>query len=164
MAARVPFSAGPGLKYDVEHLLARYAHAIDDDALESWPGFFVDDCLYRLISRENHERDLPVAAIFCDSKGMLEDRVVSLRHANIYEKHVYRHVIGPVLIDDVADDVVRARTSYVVYRTRTDGVTAVYNTGVYHDVIVADGDELKFREKIAVFDTNVIDSLLATPI
>ena len=30
------------LQLAVENLLARYAHALDDDRLEEWPDFFVE--------------------------------------------------------------------------------------------------------------------------
>ena len=35
---------------------------------------------------------LPIGLIHCDNKRMLRDRVMSLRHANIYEEHSYRHM------------------------------------------------------------------------
>lgn len=152
------------LQYQVERLLARYVQCIDDDRLESWPNFFVDDCTYRIISRENAERLLPVAAIFCDSRGMLVDRVVSLRHANIYERHYYRHIVSSVLINALTDNVVHARSHYVVYRTRTNGLTETYNAGTYDDEVVEVEGELLFRSKIVTFDTHRIDSLLVIPI
>ena len=43
----------------IESLLAHYVHAIDNDALETWPDFFVEDCRYltaNLRQREFHER------------------------------------------------------------------------------------------------------------
>lgn len=155
---------GPDLQYRVEKLLARYVLAIDEDRLEEWPEFFTDDCVYKLLAKENADRGLPIAAIFCDSKAMLIDRVVSLRHANIYEKQSYRHIVSSIVIEDIADNIICATSNYVVYRTRTSGVTEVYNTGIYRDKIVSIGGDLLFKERIATFDTNVIDSLLATPI
>jgi anthranilate 1,2-dioxygenase small subunit len=155
---------GPELQYRVENLLARYVLAIDEDRLEAWPELFVDDCVYKLWAKENADRGLPVAAIFCDSKGMLIDRVVSLRNANIYEKHGYRHIVSSVLIDAISGDCIEVRSNYVVYRTRTNGRTELYNAGIYRDKIVSIGGDLFFKEKIAVFDTNIIDALLATPI
>ena len=152
------------LQYRVEQLLARYVQCIDDDRLEAWPQFFVEDCVYRIVSRENTERNLPVAAMFCDSRAMLVDRVVSLRHANIYERHRYRHIVSSVLVEPVSDEVVQARSHYVVYRTRTNGVTESYNVGTYDDEIVEVEGELRFRSKIVTFDTHRIDSLLVTPI
>jgi anthranilate 1,2-dioxygenase small subunit len=152
------------LTFHVERLLARYVHCIDDDRLEEWPEFFVEDCLYRIVSRENVERGLPIAVMHCDSKGMLIDRVTSLRHANVYERQCYRHIVSSVVVDGPSDNGVTARSNYVVYRTRTNGVTKVYSTGVYVDRIVADGDDLRFQEKIVTFDTHRIDSLLALPL
>ncbi len=164
MTEREALSPGPELQFHIESLLARYALALDEGDLESWPGLFIDDCVYQLISRENADRNMPIAAIFCDSKAMLIDRVVSLRHANIYEKHNYRHIISTTHIDGIADGVIRARSNYVVYRTRTAGLTEIYNAGIYHDEIVVTDGGYRFKAKRAVFDTNIIDSLLATPI
>lgn len=158
------WTIGPALQYEVENLLARYVLAIDEDRLEDWPGLFTENCVYKLQSKENADRNLPVAAIFCDSKGMLVDRVISLRHANIYEQHQYRHIVSNTLIKSIEEDVIVASSNYVVFRTRTNGITEPYNAGIYYDKIVSLGRKFYFAEKLAVFDTNVIDSLLATPI
>ena len=37
---------------------------------------------------------LPASVIFCDNRGMLIDRVTSLRTANIYQPHQYRHIVS----------------------------------------------------------------------
>jgi len=71
------------LHYQVNKLLSDYVECIDDDRLEDWPDLFVEDCLYQVIARENADRGLPTSAMYCDSRGMLRDRVVALRHANI---------------------------------------------------------------------------------
>ena len=152
------------LHYQVERLQGRYVECIDDDRLEQWLDFFTENCVYKIISRENHDRDLPAAAIFCDSKGMLEDRIVSLRNANVYAEHNYRHVLSNILIKDLKDGVISVQSNYLVMQTKTDGATEIYNAGKYVDKIVADGNVLKFQEKIAIFDTHLIKSLLVTPI
>ena len=152
------------LQFRVERLLANYVQCIDEDRLEAWPDFFVDDCLYRIIAKENADRNLPVAAIFCDSKGMLTDRIVSLRRANVYERHQYRHIVSSVVISDISDNLISVKSNYVVYRTRTNGLTEVYNAGMYNDKIVGVNGALLFKEKIVTFDTNRIDSLLVTPL
>ena len=152
------------LQYHVEQLQGRYVECIDDNRLEEWPEFFMENCVYEIISRENHERGLSAAAIFCDSKGMLVDRIVSLRNANIYAEHNYRHLLSNILIQDLSNGAICAQSNYLVLQTRTEGATEIYNAGKYVDKIVADGDVLKFKEKIAIFDTHQIKSLLVTPI
>lgn len=94
---------------------------------------------------------------------MLTDRVMSLRHANIYERHRYRHVVSSTIISNVSDAGLNARSNYVVYRTRINGVTEVYSAGIYDDEIVVAGDRLLFQERIIIYDTDRIDALLATP-
>lgn len=152
------------LQFAVEQLLARYVQCIDDDRLEAWPDFFADPCEYRIVARDNVERGLPLAILSCDSRGMLVDRVVSLRHANIYERHRYRHVVSSTLLDAVTVDKVQARSHYAVLRTRTNGVSEVYSVGTYDDDIVSAGGRLLFRRKLVTFDTNRVDSLLVTPL
>jgi anthranilate 1,2-dioxygenase small subunit len=55
-------------------LQAEYAGLIDDDRLEDWPQLFVEDCVYKVISRENADRGMDIATIYCSSRAMLVDR------------------------------------------------------------------------------------------
>lgn len=152
------------LQFRVERLLAAYAHCIDDDHLEQWPSYFVDKCLYKIIARENVDRGLPLATMFCDSKAMLADRITSLRHANIYEAHHYRHVLSSILITDTNHDTVVVKSNYAIIRTRSNGESTLYSTGQYQDVIVVEEELFKFKEKIVIYDTSRIDSALVIPI
>ena len=152
------------LQFSVEQLLARYVQCIDDDRLEAWPDFFAAQCDYRIVARENAERGLALATFSCDSHGMLVDRVVSLRNANIYEPHRYRHLVSSTVLNAVSADSVQARSHYAVFRTRTNGVSEVYSVGTYDDDIISAAGALCFRRKVVTFDTNRIDSLLVTPL
>lgn len=145
-------------------LNAMHAEFIDDDRLEEWPDLFVADCTYSVIARENFDRNLTLAAIFCDSKGMLVDRIVSLRKANIYPVHNYRHILGPTRIVSEQGSRVTAQTNYAVLMTRTDGHTRIYNSGKYIDEIDCSDDRPLFISKTAVFDTNVMDTMMVRPI
>lgn len=152
------------LQLEVEDLLAAYVEVIDDDRLEAWPGLFTEDCVYQVMPRENADRGLPLATIFCDSRDMLVDRVVSLRQANIYPFHHYRHILSQVRIAGVDADGIRAQTNYLVLQTRGDGETRVYSAGKYLDHIVAEDGRLKFKEKIVLCDTGRVDTLLVRPL
>jgi len=136
----------------IEDLNADYAHCIDDDRLEELPDFFTKDCLYKVISRDNFAR------------GMLIDRITALRQANVYEPHVYRHLISAVRVTGEADGVWSAEAGYGVIRTMQEGEISVFNSGKYLDRIVEEDGRLKFKERIAVFDSRRIDTLLVIPI
>lgn len=152
------------LRYEVEELLHAYVQCIDDDDLESWPDFFTDKCDYKVIPRENVDQNLPVSVIFCDSKGMLRDRIVALRNANIYAAHFYRHLVSNTRILSEEDGVITAQSNYLVLQTLLDGETKIYNAGKYVDQIVREEGRLKFKQKHCVFDTYRIQTLMVTPI
>ena len=141
-----------------------YARCIDNGRLDAWPDFFEDDCLYKITTADNHSRGLEAGVIFSNSKGMLRDRVASLREDNIYERHAYRHFLGQPWIISEHKDEVRCETSFFVARIMRDGTTDVYATGQYLDTYVMDGRDLKLRERIVVCDSSRFDTLLALPL
>jgi len=148
----------------VSQLNAEYARAIDDDRLEDWPGFFVERCVYKITSADNHRKGLPVGVIYADSRGMLHDRVAALREANIYERQSYRHLVGLPAIRGEDDAAVRAETPFLVVRIMRDGRMDLFATGRYLDTLVEDAGALRFRERIVVCDSSRIDTLLAIPL
>lgn len=148
----------------LSQLNADYARAIDDDRLEDWPGFFTEDCRYKITSADNHRRGLEVGLVYADSRAMLSDRVAALRQANIYERQAYRHLVGlPAILGD-ANGTVRAETPFLVVRTMRDGTMDLFATGRYLDAVVTEAGALRFRERIVVCDASRIDTLLALPL
>ncbi|HTY76768.1 MAG TPA: aromatic-ring-hydroxylating dioxygenase subunit beta [Candidatus Bathyarchaeia archaeon] len=145
-------------------LNADYARAIDDDRLEAWPGFFSEPCLYTITSADNHRRGMPAGLMYADSRGMLQDRVAALREANIYERQSYRHLVGLPAILGEAGAGVKTETPFLVVRIMRDGQMDLFATGRYLDVLVEEGGELRFRERIVVCDSSRIDTLLAIPL
>ena len=153
---------------DIHQLIARaqaeYVRCIDDGDLGQWPGFFTTSCMYRVTTADNHRRGLVGSMIYAASHGMLVDRVVSLRDANIYERHAYRHLLGQpyVISDDGAET--RSETSFMVTRIMRDGTTDLFATGRYCDVYVRDEAGVRLRERVVVCDSSRIDTLLALPL
>tara|TARA_B100000809_G_C14999676_1_gene481084 strand:- start:121 stop:594 length:474 start_codon:yes stop_codon:yes gene_type:complete len=148
----------------IHDLMADYCHYIDDDRLEDWLEFFTEDCVYKILSRENVENDLPLELLSCRNKNMLRDRILSLREANIYNIHFDKHILGAVRILAEENGAYRVQANYTVYQSNQDGVSELFNVGTYRDLIVfADGKPL-FKEKIAIADTFGIPRLLSTPI
>jgi 3-phenylpropionate/cinnamic acid dioxygenase small subunit len=148
----------------VARLNAAYAATIDADRLEAWPDFFVDDCLYKITSAENHRRGYSAGIIYADSRAMLRDRVTALRTANIYERQSYRHIVGLPVLGETGADSIAAETSFLVVRIMRDGRTDLFATGVYIDRICGEGDNPRFAERIVVCDSGHFDTLLAIPL
>ena len=141
-------------------LLAEYGALIDVAKFDEWIDLFAQECRYQIVPRENFDRGLPAALVFCDSRAMLEDRIRALREANKYNIHTDRHLIGlPRLNDDGL-----AEAPFAVYQTDQEGETRLFATGLYHDRLEAIGRHLKIRDKLILLDTFAVPSLLATPL
>lgn len=152
------------LQAEISSLFSRYAACIDDDRLEEWPEFFVEQCFYKIQSRENYDRKLPISAMECDSKNMLVDRIVSLREANIFADHMYRHIISMPLILSKSDNEIATQTNYLVISTLQSGISHIFSAGRYQDRLVRNDVQLKFVERSVIFDTNSIRTQIVTPI
>lgn len=148
----------------VAALLAEYAHCIDDDRIEDWPGLFTDPCLYRITTRDNHARGLPASIMMCDSRGMLMDRVVSVRTANVFEPHRYRHIVSCIRVVEQDAASWRLQSNYLVTRTMLDGTMAVFSTGEYQDRIVLVDGAPRFSERVVICDHGMINNLIALPL
>jgi anthranilate 1,2-dioxygenase small subunit len=148
----------------INHAQGAYVRCIDNGALEAWPDFFEENCIYKITTADNFAQGLEAGVIFANSRGMLIDRVASLREANVYERHVYRHFLGQpwILSQDGAE--VRSETSFFVTRIMRDGTTDIYATGRYMDVYRLNGGAPKLRERIVVCDSSRFDTLLALPL
>src|SRR4030081_2395916 len=87
----------------IEELLARYGLAIDNDLIEDGLLFFFDDGQYLVTTRENLTKGRLIGIMYCDGRGMMQDRVTALRQAIVFEPHVYRHIVGSTPISPAAD-------------------------------------------------------------
>ena len=150
---------------EIAELNGACAAAIDSDRLEDWPGFFLDRCLYKVTTADNHQRAYEAGLIYADSRAMLQDRIAALRQANIYERQRYRHILGLPLIAAGADGSVTAETSFLVVRTMRDGNMSIFAAGVYLDKLCRDADAAwRYAERIVVCDSQRFDTLLAIPL
>jgi 3-phenylpropionate/cinnamic acid dioxygenase small subunit len=112
--------------------------------------------------RENHQRGLPADLILCDSRAMLEDRIMALREANKYNIHNDRHLIGlPRLL---SADGLAIEAPFVVFQTDQEGATRLYATGLYLDRLETTEGGLKICDKLVLLDTFAVPTLLATPL
>jgi len=141
-------------------LNADYARCIDDDRLEEWPGFFLEQCLYKVTTAENIAKGYEAGLIYADSRAMLQDRISALRDANIYERQRYRHIVGLPALGAAG----AVETPFLVVRIMRDGKMDLFATGRYLDKVVEEGMALKFAERVVVCDSSRFDTLLAIPL
>jgi anthranilate 1,2-dioxygenase small subunit len=145
----------------VHDLLAEYGALLDAAKYDEWLGLFTSECRYSVIPRENFERDLPVGLMFCDSRAMLEDRIMALREANKYNIHTDRHLIG---LPRLVDDGLIVEAPFAVFQSDQEGSTRLFATGLYRDRLEPAPGALKIRDKLVLLDTFAVPTLLATPL
>ncbi len=157
-------SIDPGTWFRVENLLAAYAHRLDDGLIDDWTGFFTQDAVYQVTTRENFEAGYPIGIMLCNGRGMMEDRVLALKTANVFEPHTHCHILGRPDLRPAPDGGISARSNFTVYRTMESGETELFALGKYLDRIVFEGGEPKFRERRVILDSRCIDVLLVYPL
>lgn len=145
-------------------LYANYGWLIDAAEWAGWLDLFAGECRYSIVPRENFDRGLPAGLVYCDSRAVLEDRIMALQEANKYNIHWDRHLIGlPRFVGEEGGELA-VEASFAVYQTDQEGESRLFATGLYRDRIVEEDGRFRFRDKLVVLDTFAVPSLLSTPL
>jgi anthranilate 1,2-dioxygenase small subunit len=148
---------------ELEELYAEYGDVIDGGTLERWPELFVEPCLYRIVSKENYDKGLPLSLMLCESLGMLRDRALASRKLNVYAPRTWRHSITQIraLMDG---DEIAAQANFAIFETLHDQPTQILCTGRYLDKLARAPAGLRFREKTCVYDSTLIPGSIVFPL
>ena len=148
----------------LQDLYADYAAALDARELQRWPGFFTEDCIYKLQSRENFDRGLPLATMSFESRGMLQDRVYGAAETIFHDPYVQRHIVGLPRLLARDGDTMRCEASYLVIRTKRDSLPEILSVGRYLDRVLPTPEGLRFAERLVIFDNDLIPNSIIDPI
>lgn len=116
-----------------------------------------------MIPRENYEAGYTLSTIYAESRGMLVDRVMGLTRTQMYAPRYYRRFPGPLRIVSREPGSVRTRHNLLVVQTLIDKQTEIVLSAVCQDVAVRGGEGLLLRERIVVFDSEMIPNSLIYP-
>ena len=158
------------MKLDIETLLALhelyadYGAALDARDLQRWPGFFTEDCVYKLQSRENFDRGLPLATMSFESRGMLQDRVYGAAETIFHHPYTQRHIVGLPRLLSRDGSVLCCEASYLVIRTHQGSLPEILSVGRYLDRVVPTPEGLRFAERLVIFDNDLIPNSIIDPI
>jgi salicylate 5-hydroxylase small subunit len=148
----------------IQKLYANYASILDSGQFEQWPDLFTEQCLYRLQSRENFDRGLPLATLSLESKGMLRDRVYGVSQTIYHDPYYQRHILGVVNIVAQSASQFSAECNYHVIRTKRDSMPETVSVGRMVDKIVCLDSVYLFEEKLCIFDNDLIANSVIYPI
>lgn len=148
----------------LQALYADYAAVLDARELSRWPDFFTEDAVYRLQSRENFDRGLPLATLAFESRAMLKDRVFGAAETIYHDPYFQRHVVGAPRVLAEGSDGLRCEANYVVIRTKRDAMPEILSVGRYLDRVVATPEGLRFAERLVIFDNDLIPNSIIDPL
>ncbi|MBI2726260.1 MAG: nuclear transport factor 2 family protein [Polaromonas sp.] len=152
------------LTEEVRSLYEEVGWYLDDDQVERFPEFFIEDCTYQVVSRENFSENLPQATIYCDGIAMVRDRVIALRQTQVYVPRLWRHFISGVRVTTVAAGEIHACANFLITEAMSDKDPTVFMVGQYLSILVRTDGHLKFRQHLAIYDNHHVRRSLIVPI
>ena len=152
------------LTRELRDLYDEIGNVLDDDLLEQLPDYFVEDCVYKVISKENYDEDLPHSTLYCDGVGMLRDRIMALRDTQVFEPRSLRHFISGVRVTAVGADTISAGANVLITECMSDSEPRLLMVGRYIDRLVRRSGRLLFKERLVVFDNYRVHRSLVRPV
>jgi 3-phenylpropionate/cinnamic acid dioxygenase small subunit len=157
-------AAGLELRARLADLYCAYDTALNSNELEHWPELFTEACMYKVIPRENFEQGLPVALIYCESRDMLRDRVTALRETALYAPRIARRITGGICLRTIEADGFHLTADFAVFQTMPDQPSELFLCGRCQDRVVEDNGELRFSERLCIYDSNIVPTSLVYPV
>lgn len=151
------------MRYAVEDFNCEYADVLDRGDIESWPDFFTEDGIYRLIARDNADADLPLSLMSCEGKGMLKDRAYAIAHTEMFAPRYSMHHISQVRVTGLEDGLIKAQANYIILETLVDEPTRLLQCGKYRDTFATVGNRLLLKERNCIYDTVLVPTCIVYP-
>ncbi|WP_233828772.1 aromatic-ring-hydroxylating dioxygenase subunit beta [Paraburkholderia sp. ZP32-5] len=151
------------VRFGIMDLYAAYTAALDEARYKDWAECFTANAEYRLTTKENHERGLPIGIIYCDGKGMIEDRAFTTSETTIAQPRSLRHIVSGMSIKADGDGYI-VGSEFLILQTMLDRMTEIVMSGRYIDRVVLDGDRLLFASRICVTDTLLYPTSVVAPV
>jgi anthranilate 1,2-dioxygenase small subunit len=149
---------------------AAYIAALDKGDMAAWAATFAtDEARYFCISAENDRRGLPLALMYDDCRGRIDDRVsfVTKVWVGTYEPYRTRHLIQPLGCEVAGENRYRVTSGFMIMMTPEGGATTVLTSGEYRDLIEVQGEGASSRavlkERRAVYDADVLPRYIVFP-
>lgn len=168
-------ASAEGRKQAALDLLVRYVRIVDDPRrIEEWPALFTDDAEYIVVTRDHHERGLPVAVIRDDTKDRIFDRVTVIRDfwgagGRSEDRHYNatwpRHIVGPAWVEFAESGDALVGANIAIWTTpQVEAAPRLLAVGEYRDVVDFSGDRPRFRSKTVILDTPVLQDVFVYPL
>ena len=127
-------------------------------------GIFTDDAIYRIIRVRTLSTDSPLRR-YTASKGYLQDRVVAIRQTSVYAPRYMRRLVSNIRILGWQDDRIEVRQLCCLRDPARRADACLQRRAVPRYALDVDvGGSLKFKEKLVIFDSELIPNSLIYPL
>lgn len=102
-----------------------------------------------------------------DCRTRLEDRIKFIEKvwAGSFQKYQSRHIAQRISVRRIDAETIETRSNFAVFFTPEEtGLTTLLGTGVYEDVIVREGEDMRFLSRRAILDSALISRYFVYPI
>ena len=154
----------------IDALHTAYVAALDQGDMAAWAATFAsNEASYFCISAENDRRGLPLALMYDDCRGRIDDRVsfVTKVWVGTYQPYRTRHFIQRLSCESAGNNQYRVISGFMIMMTPEGGATTILTSGEYRDLIElqGEGDKVRavFRERRAVYDADVLPRYIVFP-
>ena len=151
----------------LDDLQNRYIVALDGKKIPDWAATFSErpDASYICRSAENESRGLPVALMADDCRARILDRITFITKIwkGTFQDYRTRHFTQRVSCEKVSDATFHVRSNFSIEYTFDPHGSKNLATGVYEDVVVIEGGEMRFLSKRAIYDTTVLPQYIVYP-
>jgi 3-phenylpropionate/cinnamic acid dioxygenase small subunit len=151
-------------RFGITDLYNAYSASLDERRYSNWASLFTDNAVYRLVPKENYDRNLPIAIIYCDGKGMIEDRAFTTVETTIAQPRSLRHFVTGIAVREVVAGGYEIGANFLVVQTMLDRGTEIVMSGRYVDRVVQDGERFLFARKTCVSDTLLYPTSVVAPV
>ena len=151
----------------LDDLQNRYIVALDGKDIRGWAATFSEraDASYICRSAENESMGLEIALMLDDCRARILDRITFITQIwkGTFQDYRTRHFTQRVSCEQESENTFRLRTNFSIEYTLDPSASRSLATGVYEDVVVIEGGEMRFLSKRAVYDTTVLPQYIVYP-
>jgi 3-phenylpropionate/cinnamic acid dioxygenase small subunit len=151
-------------RFGITDLYDAYSAALDEGRYSDWAQLFTDEAVYRLVPKENYDRNLPIAIIYCDGKAMIEDRAFTTVETTIAQPRTLRHFVTGIAVREVVDGGYEVNANFLIVQTMLDRGTEIVMSGRCVDRVVQEGGRFLFARKTCVSDTLLYPTSVVAPV
>jgi 3-phenylpropionate/cinnamic acid dioxygenase small subunit len=134
------------LQRRVEQFLFYQAELLDTKCWQAYIDLFADEGVYWMPARPEQTEWLDSASIFAEDKQLMSVRMGRITHPNAWSQAPLwetNHVLGNVVIEELAETRIRVRSRFQVLELRRDQLRSL--AGVYRHTLLRREEDFKIE-------------------